>query len=115
MQKKTKSIIDLLVLFLQATDTINSDLDKAVAAAVKWIGTSESIERMSIRTSGYSMDSSDQWYQTMAQWIKTMQGLEIFKDKIQGLSPEQVAVIAYDFSLLEQARKKLEQRRIENK
>jgi len=44
----------------------------------------------------------------MAQWIKAMQGMEIFKDKLQGLEPEQVAAIAYDFSLLEKARKKLE-------
>jgi len=115
MQDKSEAIIDLFVLFLQATETINNDLDKAVASAVHWIGTSEEVERMSIPTSGYSMESSEQWYQTMAQWVQAMHGLEIFRDKIKGLEPEQVAATAYDFSLLEQARKKLEQRRIENK
>ncbi len=108
MQEKSEAITDLLVLFLQATETINKDTDKAVASAVKWIGTSEEVEKMSIPTSGYSMESSEMWYQTMAQWIKAMQGMEIFKDKLQGLEPEQVAPIAYDFSLLEKARKKLE-------
>ncbi len=108
MQEKSEAIIDLLVLFLQATETINKDTDIAVASAVKWIGTSEQVEKMSIPTSGYSMEPSEMWHQTMAQWIKAMQGMEIFKDKLQGLEPEQVAAIAYDFSLLEKARKKLE-------
>ena len=114
MQEKSDAIVDLLVLFLQATETINNDLDQAVASAVKWIGTSENVERMSIPTSGYSMDASKQWYQTMAQWIQAMHGLEIFRNKLQGLESGQVAATAYDLSLLEQARKKLEQRRIEN-
>jgi len=108
MQEKSEAIIDLLVLFLQATETINNDTDIAVASAVKWIGTSEEVEKMSIPTSGYSMESSEMWHQTMAQWIKAMQGMEIFKNKLQGLESEQVAPIAYDFSLLEKARKKLE-------
>ncbi len=114
MQEKSGAIIDLLVLFMQANETINKDTDKAVASAVKWIGTSEEVEKMSIPTSGYSMEPSEMWHQTMAQWIKAMQGMEIFKDKLQGLEQEQVAAMAYDFSLLEKARKKLEQRRIEN-
>ena len=115
MQEKSEAIIDLLVLFLQATETINNDLDAAVVSAVHWIGTTETVEKMSIPTSGYSMEPSEQWYQTMAQWVQAMHGLEIFRDKIQGLEPGQVAEAAYDFSLLEQARKKLEQRRAENK
>ncbi|MBN2181059.1 MAG: ABC transporter substrate-binding protein [Sedimentisphaerales bacterium] len=115
MKEKSEAIIDLLVLFLQATETINKDTDIAVASVVKWIGTSEQVEKMSIPTSGYSMEPSKLWNETMNQWIKAMDGMEIFKDKLQGLTPEQVAEAAYDLSLLEQARKKLEQRRTENK
>lgn len=115
MQEKSEAIVDLLVLFMQATETINNDLDKAVASAVKWIGTSEEVEKMSIPTSGYSMDSSELWYQTMAQWVKAMDSMKIFRDKLQGLDPEQVAAVAYDFSLLEQAKEKLEKRRADNK
>jgi len=113
MREKSDAIVDLLVLFLQATETINNDLDKAVAAAVRWIGTSEKIERMSIPTSGYSMEPSPQWHQTMARWVQAMHGLDIFRNKLQGQTPEQVGNLAYDFALLEQARKKLEQRRSE--
>lgn len=114
MQEKSEAVVNLLVLFMQATETINNDLDKAVASAVKWIGTSEKVEKMSIPTSGYSMDSSELWYQTMAQWVKAMDSMKIFRDKLQGLNPERVAAVAYDFSLLEQAKEKLEKRRADN-
>ena len=114
VQEKSEAVTDLLVLLLQATETINNDLDKAVASAVKWIGTSEKVEAMSIPTSGYSMETSGQWYQTMEQWIIAMNGLEIFQDRLKGLEMQQVADTAYDFSLLEKAKDKLEQRRTEN-
>jgi len=111
IEGKSEAIVDLLVLFMQANETINSDLDKAVAAAVRWIGTSESVERISIPTSGYSMEPSEQWHQTMGKWIDAMNGLGIFKDKLKGLEPSEAPRIAYDLSLLEKARNKLAQRR----
>jgi NitT/TauT family transport system substrate-binding protein len=111
LEDKSEAIVDLLVLFLQATETINSDLEKAVAAAVRWIGTSETVERMSIPTSGYSMEPSPQWHETMDRWINAMGGLRVFRDQLKDLEPEQVRPIAYDFTPLERARKKLEQRR----
>lgn len=111
LKEKSEAIVDLLVLFLQANETINSDLDKAVAAAVRWIGTSESVERMSIPTSGYSMEASAQWQETMGKWIEAMNGLDVFRGKLKGLEPQEVPGIAYDLSLLEKARNKLAQRR----
>ncbi len=114
LKDKAEAIVDLLVLFLQANETINSDLKSTVASAVRWIGTSESVERMSIPTSGYSMEPSAQWHRTMNKWIEAMNGLGVFRGKLQGLEAEKVSLIAYDLSLLESARKKLEQRRSEN-
>lgn len=113
IEKKPEVLIDLLVIFLQANETINSDLDKAVASATRWIGTSESVERMSIPTSGYSMEPSDEWHRTMHTWIEAMNGLDIFNGVLEGLKPEQVPLLAYDLSLLEKARTKLAQRRTE--
>lgn len=113
LKNKSEAIVDLLVLFLQANETINSDLKSAVASAVRWIGTSEAVERMSIPTSGYSMEASDIWHQTMNKWIEAMNGLGIFRGTLRGLEPEKVSPIAYDLSLLESARKKLAQRRAE--
>jgi NitT/TauT family transport system substrate-binding protein len=111
--EKSEAIVDLLVLLIQGTETINSDMDKAVAAAVRWIGTSESVERMSIPTSGYSMEPSEQWHQTMDKWIEAMNGLGIFKDKLKSLKPDDVQQAVYDLSLLEKASDKLAKRRKE--
>jgi hypothetical protein len=68
---------------------------------------------MSIPTSGYSMEASNLWHQTMNKWIEAMNGLDIFRGSLKGLEPEKVPPIAYDLSLLESARKKLAQRRAE--
>lgn len=111
LQDKSEAIVDLLVLFLQGNETINTDLDKAVAAAVRWIGTSEAVERMSIPTSGYSLEPSGQWHETMSKWIEAMNWLQVFRGKLKGLEPQAVPEVAYDLSLLEKASKKLEQRR----
>ena len=102
---------DLLVLFLLANETINNDMDKAVAAATRWIGTSQAVERMSIPTSGYSLAPSDPWRETMNQWIKAMNGLQLFSGKLKGLAPEKASVLVYDFSLLKKAQQKLAQRK----
>lgn len=111
IEGKSEAIVDMLVLLMQGNETINSDLDMAVAAAVRWIGTSETVERMSIPTSGYSMEPSEQWHRTMGKWIEAMNGLDIFKDKLKDLKPSDVPRVAYDLSLLEKARIKLAQRR----
>jgi NitT/TauT family transport system substrate-binding protein len=111
IEGKSEAIVDLLVLLMQGTETINADLDRAVAAAVRWIGTSESVERMSIPTSGYSMEPSEQWHRTMGKWIEAMDGLGVFRDKLRGLEPSDVPPVAYDLSLLEKARNKLARRR----
>jgi len=113
IQGKSDAIVDLLVLLMQGTEMINSDPDKAVAAAVRWIGTSESVERMSIPTSGYSMEPSEQWHKTMGKWNEAMAGLGVFKNKLKGLEPSDMPRVAYDLSLLEKARNKLARRRAE--
>jgi len=107
---KADAIADLLALFLLANETINSDRDKAVASAVRWIGTSEAAERMSIPTSGYSMEASPLWLETMSQWVEAMNGLQVFRGKLKDLDVRNVPQIAYDFSLLDKARNRLAQR-----
>ena len=113
LEGKSEAIVNLLMLFLQANETINSDLEKTIASTIRWIGTSESVERMSIPTSGYSMEPSAQWHQTMGKWIEAMNGLGIFRGKLEGLESEKVPQAAYDLSLLEKARNKLAQRKAE--
>ena len=113
IEEKSEAIIDLLVLFLQANETINSDLKKAVASATRWIGTSESVENRSIPTSGYSMEPSRQWQQAMNKWTEAMTNLDVFRNRLKGSGSEEVISIAYDLSLLEKARTKLAQRQTE--
>lgn len=107
LREKAAAIKAMLVLCQQATDLINADLDKAVAAATRWIGTSEDVERMSIPTSGYSMTESDDWQATMNQWIEAMNQLETFKGQLKGLAAEKACEIVYDMSLLNQAKQRL--------
>jgi NitT/TauT family transport system substrate-binding protein len=104
LAEKPQAVIDLLVLFLEANRTISSDLDRTVAAAVHWIGTSETVERMSIPTSGYSMEASPEWHDAMGQWATVMNGLGVFRDKLKDKNSKEVAQIAYDFSLLQKAK-----------
>jgi len=111
IEGKSEAIVDLLVLLMQGTEAINANPDKAVTAAVRWIGTSESVEQMSIPTSGYSMEPSEQWHKTMGKWLEAMNGLGIFRGKLQDLEPTDVPRVAYDLTLLEKARNQLAQRR----
>ncbi len=113
VEEKSEAIIDLLMLFLQANETINSDLNKAVATATRWIGTSESVEKMSIPTSGYSMESTEQWHQTMEKWTQAMNGLDIFTGKLKAADYQQVTSVAYDLTLLEKAKIKFAERKTE--
>jgi len=65
---------------------------------------------MSIPTSGYSMEASPLWHQTMSQWVETMNGLQVFRGELKDIDVQNVPQVAYDFSLLDQARDKLAQR-----
>ena len=107
LREKDEAITALLVLFRQATDLINADLDAAVLAATRWLGTSEQVERNSIPTSGYSMDPTPDWHDRMAVWLKTMQGLSVFTGPLREATAEEVADIAYDLSLLEKAERRI--------
>ena len=107
IRKKSEAIEALLVLLLQATETINKDLDTAVASATKWIGTSEKVERMSIPTSGYSMDVSPEWHGHMKVWLDAMNNIGIFRGILIGLPESKVGSNAYDFSMLEKAAERL--------
>lgn len=108
LDEKAAAIEAMLVLCLQATDLINTDIDKAVAAATRWIGTSEAVERMSIPTSGYSMAHDAVWQETMDKWIVAMNKLGTFTGTLKGLTPEQTCERAYDMTLLNQAKTRLE-------
>lgn len=107
LEEKPEAIVALLVLLVQATETINADLDAAVASAMKWIGTSEAVQRMSIPTSAYIMDPTPEWHGYMVTWLAAMNGLGVFQGHLAGLTEPQVAKVAYDLSFLENAKERL--------
>jgi len=107
LAEKRQAIVALLVLLLQANETINADLDSAVASATRWIGTSASVERVSIATSGYSMAVTPEWHGHMAIWVETMNSLAVLKQKLKGLTESEVGKLAYDLMPLEAASRRL--------
>ncbi|MBN1589911.1 MAG: ABC transporter substrate-binding protein, partial [Pirellulales bacterium] len=105
--RKEDAVVNLLVLLLQANETMRADLDTAVASACRWTGTTEAIERLSIPTSGYSLEPNAPWHECMSVWFDAMNDLGIFQGKIKGLKEKDAAAIAYDLSFLEKARERL--------
>lgn len=101
LQSKSQAVTALLSLWQEATATINSDRDNAIASAVNWIGTSEQIERKSIATSGYSMNPTQQWHRTMQAWIKVLNEMGTFNGILRELDYESVRAKAYDFGSLQ--------------
>ena len=101
LAEKADAIEAMLVLFEQATDLINNDMDKSIAAATHWIGTSEQVERMSIPTSGYSMQVTDDWQATMDKWFEAMKALGTYQGQLKELSAQQACDKVYDMTLLD--------------
>jgi len=104
---KGRAISALLTLMLQANDTINRDLDTAVISAGRWIGTSDGVERMSIPTSGYDLNPDAEWRGRIGQWVACMEGLGILGNRLKEADISRVSDIVFDFSLLENARRRL--------
>ena len=108
LEEKAIAVQSMLTLFLQATATINTDPDKAITTAMRWIGTSEAVESMSIPTSGYSMEQSADWQATMNKWIEAMNAMGTLTGKLTDMSGEETCGHVYDMTLLNKAKKLFE-------
>ncbi len=100
LAEKTEAIEAMLTLFKKATDLINNDLNKSVAAATHWIGTSEEVEKMSIPTSGYSMQVTEDWQATMDKWFEAMKALDTYQGELKDIPAKQACDKVYDMSIL---------------
>lgn len=105
---KGRAVEALLVLMIQATETINKDCKRVAPVAARWVGTSDKVELESLPTSGFSMNPTKDWHKRMDQWVGAMNRLDTFTGQLKGLSEADVAKKAYDFSLLENAFKRIE-------
>jgi len=109
MKEKAVAIEALMVMLLEGTRMINTDLDTSIKAVSRWIGTTAEVEKDSMPTSGYGMTPDDAWHGYMATWIKAMDGLGAFTGSLKGVSEPQAAELGYDLSILNKAIKRLEQ------
>ena len=104
---KEDAVVGLLVLLLQANETINDDLDAVVPIACRWIGAGEEVERMSIPTSGYSLEPDAAWHEGMGMWFDVMNDLGVFQGALLGLERAEATAVACGLSLLERAERRL--------
>lgn len=107
LKDKSEAAAAVLALLSMGTGIINQDLDKAIPAVSRWIGTSEAVEKMSMPTSGYAMEDSEAWHGHMATWFDAMGKLGFFKGTLKGKTEKEAAALAYDFSFLKEAARKI--------
>ena len=110
LKAKREALEAFLEMIIAGTEAMNTDVEIAAEAAARWIGTSVELERRSIATSGYSTSADDHWRETMGAWLAAMNDLDQFAGKLKGLSEREAGEIAYDLSLLEKARERLQER-----
>lgn len=103
IKNKSEAIEAMLVLMNKASNSINKDNEEVLKIASRWIGTTPEVEKKSIATSGYSMETSDEWHKTMSVWADAMNELGIFTKSLKGLKEPELAKKAYDFTLLNKA------------
>ena len=100
LNDKTEAVKILMSINKKAVELINKDLQKSAEIASRWIGSSIEVEKKSIVTSGYSMNPSKDWHQTMSVWVTSMNKLNFFQKSLKGLSEKEISKKAYDFQYL---------------
>ena len=103
IEEKAEVLNILLAMNRAAVNLINNDLNSAAKIASRWIGTTETVEKNSIPTSGYSMSDDEQWHKTMSVWADAMNKLGFFKNKLKDLPEKDFVNKAYDLSLLKKS------------
>ncbi len=100
--------VKLMEVLTLATDFINSDLDRAIEIASDWLSTPLEVERISMPTSEYSVEPTQQWFNAGHTWFQAMKDVGKITQLLLDKSPEQADALVYNFSMLEQAFANLE-------
>jgi len=100
MIEKADEIAAVLRLFECATDYINKNPQDAAAAAAEWIGNPVEVEEISMATSGYDMNISEDWLANMNAILANMRNLGTFTGPLAEEDAEGNRVFLYDFSFL---------------
>lgn len=100
IQERPLDIAATLRLFSAATDYINRNPEDTAVVAAEWIGNPVSVEEISMATSGYSMEVSEDWLSNMVLILDNMRNLGAFTGPLAEKDDDTNAAFLYDFSLL---------------
>lgn len=98
--ERQEDIAAALRLFAAATDYINSNPADAACAAADWIGNPVEVEVISMATSGYSMQVTEDWLDNMISIVENMRNLGTFTGSLIERDDDANAGFLYDFSLM---------------
>ncbi len=107
MVQKKDVIKEFLKLIVLATQYANEDPEMHVRDASEWIGTTAEVEAISLPTSGFTTNPTEEWKKTMQVWIDEMNRLGKLEGKLKDKKGKEVEEILYDFSALNLAAKEL--------
>ena len=90
----------VLELFAYATEFINENPGEAAAAASEWIGTPIEVELISMSTSLYDMNVTEDWIRNMSSILGHMRGLNVFSGSLMNADDTTEMEIIANFNLL---------------
>ncbi len=97
---RQEDIAAALRLFAAATDYINSNPEDAAFAAAEWIGNPVEVEVISMATSGYNMQVTEDWLDNMIAIIGNTRNLGAFTGPLAVQDDDANEAFLYDFSLM---------------
>lgn len=111
IKEKGGAITKFLELMAISTRYLNEEPELSYGAAAQWIGTSVEVEKISMPTSGYSVEPTDAWKEQIHQWCKVMEEGGEFKNALKSKAPAQADSLVFDLTMIEQALKNLAKRK----
>ncbi len=100
IEQKPEEVAAALELFAYATDYINENPEDAAAAAAEWIGTPVEVEVISMGTSLYDMNVTDEWMGNMNLILERTRSLGVFNGPLMDADDTSELEMITDFSLL---------------
>jgi len=89
-----------LELMAVATHYISTHRDEAAAYVGQWIGTTTEVEKVSMATSGYSMEPDKAFYDGMWVWYEEMVKAQKITGALKDKTRDEFEKLTYDFTLL---------------
>jgi len=95
--------VKLLEALYFATEFTTANPERAAEVAADWLGVPLEVEQISMPTSQYSMEPTQQWFNAGHVWFEAMKDLGTISQLLLDKSSEQADALVYDFSMLDAA------------